>query len=333
MNTRTHTEVLILIACLLGFAGIMPFAIYRFFINDYIMFAFDGLVALTSLGLFAYVWLTRKYKLIGAIISVVYLLAALSLTYINGPNYVHWAYPAAIAGFCLVSSRLAIFLSFSAILGIFFILKDQMLVDGLVRVITTLTLLSLFGYIFNDSVHRQRKFLSTLAARDALTGAWNRRTMDETLIQTTSSNNRNPLIASLIILDIDHFKKINDTYGHTKGDEILAKLAHTINDSIRLSDRLFRYGGEEFIIIADGAKLENAAILAESIRKRIEHSAIFPKEKITISLGIAGLEDGQSPEDWLKSADEALYEAKRTGRNKVCLAKAPASHETERLSA
>jgi diguanylate cyclase (GGDEF)-like protein len=124
----------------------------------------------------------------------------------------------------------------------------------------------------------------------------------------------------LIILDLDHFKNINHTYGHDAGDKILIQIADIIRDSIRLSDRLFRYGGEEFVVIADGANLQNAAILAETIRNQVETKCLFNNENITISLGVAALKEGQTPEAWIKLADKALYEAKRTGRNKACLA-------------
>jgi diguanylate cyclase (GGDEF)-like protein len=287
--------------------------------GDYMMALIDAIIALFTFGLFTYVWVTRKHKFAGGMICVLYLTAALIVVHLQGPNSVYWAYPATIGCFCILNTRLAIILCAATISILFPMLHGTIPTDQLSGIFTTLILLCIFGYIFNDSVHRQRRQLSTLAARDALTGTWNRRALDETLIQTTSSNNRNPLIASLIMLDLDHFKRINDTYGHDVGDTILIKISAIIKESIRLSDRLYRYGGEEFVVIADGANLENAAILAESIRKKIESSCLLDKENITISLGVASLMEGQNPETWIKLADEALYEAKRTGRNKFCL--------------
>ena len=336
MNNRTHAEVLILIACILGSMGIVPFAAYRFLVGDYIMATIDAIIALLTFGLFAYVWITRKHKFAGGMICILYLIATLLVVHIKGPSSIYWAYPATIGCFCILNTRLAIILCGITISILFPTLHGSLPTEQLAGFFTTLTLLCIFGYIFNDSVHRQRKLLSTLAARDALTGTWNRRALDETLIQTTSSNNRHPLVASLIMLDLDHFKKINDTYGHDVGDTILIKISETIKESIRLSDRLYRYGGEEFVVIADGANLSNAAILAESIRKKVESSCLLEKESVTISLGVASLKEGQNPENWIKLADEALYEAKRTGRNKFCLASDPSpaySAEENLLSA
>ena len=323
MNNRNHAEVLVLIACLLGVIGVVPFTAYRIVIGDYAMAALDATICLVSLSLFAFVWFTRNYKLVGTLMCSVYLISSIFAVHMKGVDAIFWAYPAALGCFCLISARLAAILSGATILIITALLYQQISNEELIRIFATLCILFFFGYIFNNSIHLQRKQLSALAARDALTGTWNRRTLDETLIQTTSSNNRNPLTASLIILDLDHFKHINDTYGHNAGDRVLVKVAETIRDSIRLSDRLFRYGGEEFIILADGATLDNAAILAETIRKKVEKNCGFKKETITISLGVASLKDGQDPETWMRLADQALYEAKRTGRNKFCLAKGP----------
>ncbi len=320
MNNRTHAEVLILIACILGSLGIVPFTVYRFLTGDYLMAFIDTVICLITFGLFAHVWFTGQYKMAGGIICVLYLAAAVSVVYVKGPTTVYWAYPATVGCFCVISSRLAILLSSITIASIVTILHGQIPSEQLLEIFATMSLLCGFSYIFNESVTRQRNELSKLAARDSLTGTWNRRALDESLIQCTSSNNRTPLKASLIILDLDHFKNINDTYGHDVGDKVLIKIAEIIKESIRLSDRLYRYGGEEFVVIADGASLENAAILAESIRKKVENTPLMKKEKITISLGVAALEEGQNPEMWLKYADDALYEAKRTGRNKFCLA-------------
>lgn len=321
MNSRKHTEILILIACILGAIGIVPFGVYRFLIGDYAMAALDAAISILTFSLFSYVWITRRHHFAGIMICILYLSAAVAIVSLKGPSTIYWAYPATIGCFCIINSRLATIFCAVTLGALFVTIYGLVPSEQLFGIFTTLILLCIFGYTFNDSVHRQRTRLSTLAARDALTGAWNRRTLDEVLLQTTSSNNRNPLVASLIILDLDHFKRINDTYGHDVGDKILISFSELIKDSIRLSDRLFRYGGEEFVVIADGANLENAAVLAESIRKRVETSNLFEKETITISLGVAALRDGQSPEDWLKLADEALYAAKRTGRNKYCLAK------------
>jgi len=188
-------------------------------------------------------------------------------------------------------------------------------------VIASLLLLCLLGYIFTQVTQNQSDKLSRLATRDGLTGALNRRSLDEKLtLEGQKPSKRRPQKSSMIILDLDHFKHINDTFGHNAGDKILISVTDLISKAIRSTDRLYRYGGEEFVIYAEGADLDNAALLAEKIRKLIEESDIFEKRKITVSLGVAELEENLPPEISLQLADDALYKAKELGRNRYCLA-------------
>jgi diguanylate cyclase (GGDEF)-like protein len=129
---------------------------------------------------------------------------------------------------------------------------------------------------------------------------------------------------SLIFIDIDHFKSINDQYGHHIGDEILGIVAQQITEMVRASDRVFRYGGEEFIVVLDNTSLEGAQHLAERIRSVVENASLKLEEqfiRVTLSLGVAMLLQNESYTDLIKRADEAMFQAKRNGRNKVEIAK------------
>ncbi|MDP8263728.1 MAG: sensor domain-containing diguanylate cyclase [Candidatus Ancaeobacter aquaticus] len=127
---------------------------------------------------------------------------------------------------------------------------------------------------------------------------------------------------SLILSDIDHFKNVNDTYGHQIGDLILRETANIMKNSVRDTDIVGRYGGEEFIIMLTETSRKNAVILADRIRKKIEeHVAVDDKGnnyKVTISMGVSSLSGKESPDELIKLADTALYKAKESGRNKVC---------------
>jgi two-component system, cell cycle response regulator len=161
-----------------------------------------------------------------------------------------------------------------------------------------------------------------MAITDALTGLYNRRYMEThagTLVEQANSRGK-PL--TVLVLDIDHFKHINDTYGHDAGDDVLRDFAVRIRKSIRGIDLACRYGGEEFVVIMPETDLAVATMVAERLRRRIAGES-FPIQQgarsleVTISIGIASLAAGDTAAEVLKRADQALYRAKRDGRNRV----------------
>jgi two-component system cell cycle response regulator len=161
-----------------------------------------------------------------------------------------------------------------------------------------------------------------MAITDALTGLYNRRYMEThvgTLVEQAAARGK-PL--TVLVLDIDYFKAINDTHGHDAGDDVLREFAIRIRKSIRGIDLACRYGGEEFVVVMPETDLAVATMVAERLRRRIA-SEPFPIQQgarsieVTISVGIAGLGSGDSAAAVLKRADQALYRAKRDGRNRV----------------
>jgi diguanylate cyclase (GGDEF)-like protein/PAS domain S-box-containing protein len=174
-----------------------------------------------------------------------------------------------------------------------------------------------------EEIGRLQVALQELAVRDSLTGLYNRRYLDETLEREVSRARRegNPL--SLVMLDIDYFKRVNDTYGHQVGDEVLRMLATTLSADIRAEDVACRYGGEEFLILLPNMPLETAMLRAEGWRAAVERLSITHGGFLltfTISLGVSAYPDhGKTPDELTRSADQALYKAKRDGRNQVCV--------------
>jgi len=161
------------------------------------------------------------------------------------------------------------------------------------------------------------KELQKLATTDALTQIANRSYLDEVLKQSVVANERYNRPFSIVMIDIDFFKKINDTYGHLVGDTVLKKLSSLIKSRIRSVDTLGRWGGEEFMIIYQEIDCEGAYTLAENIRKVVEGHLFDDMENITISMGVAQYQSGNSLEELLKQADNALYYSKEHGRNQV----------------
>ncbi len=173
----------------------------------------------------------------------------------------------------------------------------------------------------NHELLELNKKLSQLSATDPLTAIFNRRKLFELLGLEVEKTKRYGRPLSLIILDLDHFKRVNDTFGHDAGDAVLKTTTNIISGVIRNTDIFARYGGEEFIIALPETALAGAAALAEKIRVAVEHHLFPAVGRITVSIG-ASEYSGNETDALVKRADEALYAAKRKGRNRVELATA-----------
>jgi diguanylate cyclase len=164
------------------------------------------------------------------------------------------------------------------------------------------------------------------ADTDGLTGLLNRRAFWNSLENCLASVNQSLPVVCLMMLDIDHFKQVNDTHGHIIGDWVLKKLSHTLRDAVKGRDKVARIGGEEFAILLPHTMVSGARSVAEDIRKRVAADRIplggdgVEAASVTISLGIAAYRKGESKEDFFERCDRALYRAKRQGRNRVIAA-------------
>ncbi len=162
------------------------------------------------------------------------------------------------------------------------------------------------------------------AFKDPLTGAGNRIALNDNLTREMELSKRLNYDLSVLMIDLDHFKRINDGYGHLVGDEVLKAVVTQIKDCIRQTDICFRYGGEEFVVLLNNANIANARLIAERIRMTVSDLCIATDKgllQVTLSTGLAMLKDDDSCNDLLKRADSALYQAKQSGRNKVCVSK------------
>ncbi len=160
-----------------------------------------------------------------------------------------------------------------------------------------------------------------LANTDGLTGLYNHRHLQERLRQEIERAGRYGRPLSVVMADLDHFKRFNDTYGHPRGDEVLIEVSHTLRQVTRAADIVARYGGEEFTLILPETPTHDAGVLAERARSCVEALEFGEKEaRVTLSLGIASLAPGMSQAALIQAADTALYTAKHRGRNRVCFA-------------
>jgi diguanylate cyclase (GGDEF)-like protein len=172
-------------------------------------------------------------------------------------------------------------------------------------------------YPLRNTLQYRSALMSSLI--DPLTRINNRAAMDVVLPREVELSHRQATPMAVILLDIDHFKQINDTYGHSAGDVCLQSVAHCVADSIRGSDLLFRCGGEEFLVLLSQTLMSGALLLAERIRRHVEDLALpaDAQRHISVSLGVAELKAGDNVRSLYERADRALYRAKNQGRNRV----------------
>jgi diguanylate cyclase (GGDEF)-like protein len=166
-------------------------------------------------------------------------------------------------------------------------------------------------------LENQKTSLEYKASIDELTKAYNRTKFQQLFKQTLEENKINPKSICLVIFDIDHFKKINDNYGHNKGDEVLVNISQFIKSNIRMSDIFCRWGGEEFTLLLVGSNIDDGVKICEKIRMLVEKYPFLEDKAVTVSMGISQYLPTDTLETFVARADSALYRAKKSGRNRT----------------
>jgi diguanylate cyclase len=317
-NTSVETYLPLILSAA-GSLGVLPFAILRYMQGAWVAAVMDTLIVAGFLAFGTYAYRTQRVRAASVAIALICVTGVLATVYIIGPRQIYWAFPALIGVFYLLRPREAVVLAVVTLLALIPVLLPAADSQETTTVVVTFMVTSMIALAFSLITSRQREQLLVLATKDPLTGAGNRRGLDAKLAEVVNSFRRTGTQSSLVLLDLDHFKKVNDLYGHAVGDQILKRVTEIINLRIRVTDSLYRIGGEEFIVALEGADLHKAAHLAEQLRTLVDANELVPDHAVTISLGVAELKDGESPNDWLHRADEALYRAKDAGRNSTSL--------------
>ena len=178
--------------------------------------------------------------------------------------------------------------------------------------------LKIISFTDVTELEHERQYYQQLAIIDPLTQIYNRVQFNRSLVEEIQKSRRFHTVFSLVMFDIDHFKQVNDTYGHQLGDKILVELTDLVNEHIREIDIFARFGGEEFIILAPETDLRGAEILAEKLRQEIEVFSFSHGDPMTCSFGVSMYKNNDQPDDLIKRVDDRLYRAKNAGRNQVC---------------
>ena len=229
-----------------------------------------------------------------------------------------WLYPAAMACFFVLSRRTANICIALLLAGVAVMIYRYAGLGTAARFAGSFGLTVAVANCILSVVSTLQGELMHQAMIDPLTGAFNRRHMDRRLAEISDRHNKGAVEASILILDIDHFKHINDRLGHASGDIVLKKLVSIINLHTRKTDQLFRMGGEEFLLLLPETGEAEAMIVAENLRRAIAEIG-WPENypHVTISAGVSQHALNEKTDEWIKKADDALYRAKRFGRNNV----------------
>ena len=320
---RTTEESILMSFSYGGAISIFPFAVIRFMQGEFIVGLVDSILVLGMLLLGTYVYITHKTKIASLVLTVFALAGMTFVVHLKGPSVVFWAYPTMVGVYFILPPRMAIKLTLLAAVSMAPALFDKMEFTAFIAVGMTLVVNNVFAFLFAKRMQRQKSQLTQLVRLDPLTGVGNRRSLNDKLDDIVALNNRKPQQMSLVVLDVDYFKRINDNYGHTAGDQVLIKLTEIINARIRETDCLYRFGGEEFVVVLTETNQETALKIAEQLRKLIEDADILENKSVTASLGVAEIIKGDNADSWIDRGDRAMYHAKETGRNKVCTGREP----------
>jgi diguanylate cyclase (GGDEF)-like protein len=317
---RSKEEVILLMLCALSIPSILPFGVYRLMQHNWLSAALDLTLVAGMLCVMLFVRRSGRVKFASIVVTIFYSVGMLATVYIKGVSLVYWVYPTMIAAFFMLRPIVALAINGVSLIVLIIVLAQQMIpILNLLTIVVTIMLINLFSYIFSHRTGIQHKELNREAERDFLTGVGNRRALARNLATYAKSNGTH-IESSLLLLDLDHFKTVNDRFGHAAGDAVLVHLCELIRSRTRTSDQIFRYGGEEFIVIAKGASLRSASGLAEDLRALVASTEMLEGCLITISIGVASMLEDEAPSAWLQRADRMLYLAKQSGRNAVRVA-------------
>lgn len=298
-------------------AVLFPFVIIQMIDGKYLLVLFM-LLTCGYLGYTIQQQVVHHKSCLGDIGYPITAYATITLAVVSlGETSLFWAFPAIIATFFLLPPGRALAISTLFVCILTLVSYAMFSWQLLARMVASLMLSLAFAYVIAWLVGKQSHNLVRFATTDPLTRCYNRSEMERDLTDIVQLKSRYGHNASLLVLDIDHFKSINDQLGHDKGDEILIELVQVLRHRIRSTDVLYRFGGEEFVIVLRNTGLMDARVLAEDIRLTVEGHAFHNVRQLTISIGGSELQPGDSSHSWFVRCDQRLYQAKRDGRNRV----------------
>ena len=318
---RHSQEYIVLSTSLAACIGIIPFAIHRLVTRDWGIAALDCATFVALLCMFFYVYRTRDASTCSWILSLLFLLAEIFTVAIKGPSHLVWSFPSTVGIYYLLSVPRAAFLNLLALIFLVSLTHASMSMVELSSYVIALVVTNIFTIVSSLRNLSQQQQLQELTLKDPLTGASNRRALDNFLRETSMEASSGQRKQCMILLDIDRFKVLNERHGALIGDEILVHLVAIIRTQLHHDERIFRMGGEEFVIAPVQMDIHTARNFAERLRKIVEQATFVNQiSDITISVGLAEFIPGEEGDAWLSRADSALRMAKLDGRNRTHIA-------------
>lgn len=274
------------------------------------------LLALVAIQVFH----TRNHEKFNLLLSITYMGSLLAVLHHKGPEFIFWVYSAVAVTYFLLPLKKALSINITTVIATVPVLLPQISMVNFFNLYATIVLVGVVGYLLVIRTEQYKDRMMKQATEDELTGLKNKKSLHEKLSEIVANHFRLRQKSCVIAVDLDHFKKINKVYGYKTGDMLMTKVANTIQNKLRITDNIYRLEGDKFVIIAFNTTLKGAGYLAESIRDHIEHTEIFTKYNITLSLGVTHISITDNGKSWLERAQEALQKAKETGGNTSYLA-------------
>lgn len=257
------------------------------------------------------------YLFKGRFFAILAAVCAVYSTAINGHAGLYWAYPSIAAIFFLLALREAAISNVVFVLAMAAVSFHRFAEPDLWRIVFSLALTAIFTGVFAWLVGRLQSELTRFATTDPLTGCLNRSQLADILNNQIQMRERYERVSSLILIDLDHFKSINDRWGHASGDRVLQEASQRLQRRLRESDQLFRIGGEEFMVVLPETRQRDAEHLAHQLLTNLSAGPFLDEIQVTGSAGVTEVVKGETWSTWLNRADQALYSAKHRGRNRL----------------
>ena len=319
VRQRTRTDFRLGVYVVFGALAVLillPIAFVRLAQGTLLHAGVDFAIVGFIVGATTYAWRGGDLNRLGIAVAVVVAGGGCMVTTLS-PAGLFWLYPIVMAIAFMVRPRASVPVYAGVILWLT-IEGDALASTGQpLAALTALVVNGVFAMIFAERTGERRVQLEQLATLDALTGAENRRALETELEIAIAGFRRDARPVALAVIDLDHFKRINDRFGHEEGDRVLQRFVRVVQASVRRTDRLYRYGGEEFVLLMPATDELGLELAMSHLRAQIRSGLQVRDEPVTVSIGGAILRPGEKRDAWVTRADDALYRAKDRGRNRL----------------